>query len=123
MSPISDASPCTPNAPRPPPPVGGGACQSPERSGLPLSRGAGAVRVGLPSRVRGVRWSGWIHCAYVGASSPVTATTVTLTLLIFMSTPLRLSCSAASQPDSHASLEPGRPYQNIYGWANCIVLP
>src|SRR5437899_10013068 len=100
MSPISDASPCTPNAPRPPPPVGGGACQSPERSGLPLSRGAGAVRIGLPSRVRGVRWSGWFHCAYVGTSSPLTATTVTVTLLIFMSIPLTLFRSVDSQPDS-----------------------
>ena len=27
------------------------ACQTPERSGLPLTRGAGAVRFGLPSLV------------------------------------------------------------------------
>src|ERR1700691_6793738 len=33
----------------------GSTCQSPERSGLPLAaRGTGAVRFGLPSRVRGV---------------------------------------------------------------------
>src|SRR5258708_16931773 len=87
MCPMADEAPSTPNASDAL--VGGGACQSPERSGLPLSRGAGAVRIGLPSRVRGVPWSGWFHCAYVGTSSPVTATTVTVTLLIFMmSTPL-----------------------------------
>src|SRR6266852_6626056 len=102
MSPMSDESPCTPSALGAL--VGGGAFQSPERSGLPLSRGAGAVKIGLPSRVRGVPWSGWIHCAYVGTSSPVTATTVTLTLLIFMSIPLRLFCSVASQPDSQPHL-------------------
>src|SRR5207253_2916345 len=34
-------------------------CQSPERSGFPLeARGAGAVRFGLPSRVRGVPGAG-----------------------------------------------------------------
>src|SRR5579864_7884585 len=33
-------------------------CHTPERSGLPLIRGAGAERLGLPSLVRGVRGSG-----------------------------------------------------------------
>src|SRR5437016_6127447 len=33
------------------------ASQRPERSGLPLRRGAGAVKLGLPSLVRGVRGS------------------------------------------------------------------
>ncbi len=40
------------------------ASQTPERSGLPSRRGAGAVKIGLPSLVRGVPGvSWWIHCA------------------------------------------------------------
>src|ERR1700694_13207 len=40
-------------------------CQTPERSGLPSEeRGAGAVRLGLPSRMRGVPGVGkFNHCA------------------------------------------------------------
>src|SRR6185369_2642016 len=42
----------------------GSTCHSPERSGLPFTRGAGADRLGLPSRVRGMPGVGeCIHCA------------------------------------------------------------
>src|ERR1051325_4276206 len=43
------------------------ACQMPERSGLPsASRGAGAVRFGFPSFVRGIPSVGHLnHCANV----------------------------------------------------------
>src|SRR5262249_34840881 len=45
------------------------ACQTPLKSGLPLRRGGGAVKLGLPSLVRGVRGSGWFtHCAETPAA-------------------------------------------------------
>ena len=51
--------PSAPGGPKP------SLCHTPEKSGLPLaSRGAGASRFGLPSRVRGTPAVGYrIHCA------------------------------------------------------------
>src|ERR1700680_2967725 len=55
----------------------GSVCQTPERSGLPLdARGAGAERLGLPSRVRGVPGVGWFNhwaCAHTSAPANMIA--------------------------------------------------
>src|SRR5579872_4927390 len=48
--------------------------QMPERSGLPLTRGAGAARLGFPSRVRGVAESRtFSHCAGLSSGAPKAA--------------------------------------------------
>src|SRR5262249_48593438 len=78
------------------------ACHTPETSGLPLTRGAGAERFGLPSAVRGVLGSRWSsHCASTHTILPIsTSQSMDASLEIFLSPPLRSTNLPAAPHDS-----------------------
>src|SRR4030095_20101 len=62
------------------------ACQIPERSGLPLSRGGGADRFGVPSRVRGTVGS-WYTAHWALTYRGATTSTVNNHAIRFLNVP------------------------------------